>query len=87
MEPTFAQLTPSWFARAYTYTGSIGAFRYRFFHDDEKTLHASVYSEMCYECADDIQSRDFLWDEEGVEDLKSWLQKEYDAFLSRSSQP
>lgn len=86
MEPTFAALTPAWFARAYTYTGSIGDFRYRFFHDDEKTLHVSVYSKVCFECADDVESKDFLWDDEGVADLKAWLQEQYEAFLANIPQ-
>ena len=81
MHPQFACLTPHWFYRAYVYTGSIGDFRYRFDRDaDANMLHTAVYSRLCYEVADDVQKRDFSWDDAGVEELKSWLQRQYEAF-------
>ena len=35
MHPQFAELTPTWFNRAFVYTGSIGEFRYRFAGDKD----------------------------------------------------
>ena len=81
MHPQFEVLTPQWFKRAFVYTGSIGDFRYRFATDnDNKQLHAAVYSVYCYEVATDVKEQDFSWDEDGVAQLKNWLQSEYDAF-------
>ena len=81
MHPQFACLTPHWFYRAYVYTGSIGDFRYRFDRDaDANMLHTADYSRLCYEVADDVQKRDFSWDDAGVEELRSWLQRQYEAF-------
>ena len=70
MHPQFAELTPTWFNRAFVYTGSIGEFRYRFAGDkDNGVLHTAVYSNLCYELAQDKEERDFPWNEEGVEAL------------------
>ena len=81
MHPQFACLTPHWFYRAYVYTGSIGDFRYRFDRDaDANMLHTAVYSRLCYEVADDVQKRDFSWDDAGVEERKSWHQRQSEAF-------
>ena len=82
MHPQFQELTPQWFKRAFVYTGSIGDFRYRFAHDDKETLHAAVYTRLCYEAASDVVRQDFPWTEEGVQQLKSWLQERYEAFLA-----
>ena len=63
MHPQFAQLTVTWFRRAFVYTGSIGEFRYRFACDEkEKLIHAAVYSDVCYELALDKVEQDFSWD-------------------------
>ncbi len=85
MHPDFAQLTPAWFLRAFVYTGSIGDFRYRFAHEDKATLHAAVYTVFCYEQAADRMEQDFPWTEEGVEQLKAWLQERYDHFTAAHS--
>ena len=80
MHPNFEVLTPRWFKRAFVYTGSIGEFRYRFANDKEHSLiHAAVYTHFCYEMAKDVQEQDFPWDEEGVEQLKVWLQEKLEA--------
>ena len=84
MHPQFQPLTPQWFKRAYNYTGSIGDFRYRYFHDNEETLHVSVYSKVCFELADDVVSRDFHWTEEGVRELQTWIQGKYEAFAAKN---
>ena len=83
MHPQFQPLTPQWFKRAYIYTGSIGDFRYRFAHDNEETLHVSVYSKVCFELADDVVSRDFPWTDEGVAALQQWVQERYEEFSGR----
>lgn len=84
MHPNFQELTPHWFKRAFVYTGSIGDFRYRFANDaEQKQIHAAVYSHFCYEVAKDVVSQDFSWDDEGVEQLKQWLQHALDAFEQR----
>lgn len=84
MHPQFAEMTPTWFQRAFVYTGSIGEFRYRFAGDREGgVLHTAVYSNACYELAQDREEQDFPWNEDGVEALKSWLQEKYEAYCAR----
>jgi len=82
MHPQFQDLTPRWFRRAYVYTGSIGDFRYRFQHNNGDTIKVSVYSRVCYELADDVTEREFPWTEEGVAELRQWLQERYEAFVN-----
>ena len=84
MHPQFAQLTVTWFRRAFVYTGSIGEFRYRFACDEkEKLIHAAVYSNLCYELAQDKVEQDFSWDEPGVAQIKDWLQEHYEQYLAQ----
>lgn len=81
MHPNFAILTPRWFDRAFNYTGNIGDFRYRFVMDaDGAQVHAAVYSVYCYERARDREERDFPRTDEGVAQLRDWLQEKLDAF-------
>ena len=88
MHPQFSQLTSQWFKRAFVYTGSIGDFRYRFASDKNAgQIHTSVYSVFCYEAARDVKSRDFSWDEAGVEELKLWLQQAYDIYTTTGKLP
>ncbi|MBO4854027.1 MAG: hypothetical protein J5482_02630 [Oscillospiraceae bacterium] len=82
MHPQFAILNTRFFLRSHVYTGSIGAFRYRFAHSDSQTLHAAVYTDLCYEKAHDVTERDFPWTDTGVEALKAWLQERYESFIS-----
>ena len=79
MHPQFQQLTPTWFNRAYVYTGSIGDFRYRY-ATDKDVIHVATYSVYCYEVAQDKTERDFPWTEHGVVELKNWMQSQYEAF-------
>ena len=79
MHPNFSQLTPRWFKRAFVYTGNIDDFRYRFEMDkDNGLLHTAVYTVYCFEVAKDVQQQDFPWDDQGVEQLKAWVDKEYE---------
>lgn len=82
MHPQFELFTPQWFYRAHVYTGSVGDFRYRIAHDAD-TLHAAVYSKVCYEVADDVESRDFPWTAEGVAALQEWIQGRYESLAAK----
>lgn len=86
----FARITPGWLHRAYVYTGSVGPFRhdfrYRCQQDAEnKQIHAATYSQLCFELAADVEQRDFPWDEEGVANLRQWLQSQYEQFSGTES--
>jgi hypothetical protein len=86
----FSVMTPSWFNRAYVYTGSVGPFdrdfRYRCEQDEaNRLLHAATYSRVCYELAEDAEKRDFTWDEPGVDALRQWLQSQYEAFAAKTA--
>ena len=86
MHPNFSQLTPRWFKRAFVYTGNIDDFRYRFEMDkDNGLLHTAVYTVYCVEVAKDVQQQDFPWDDQGVEQLKAWLQERYDHYTREGS--
>lgn len=82
MHERFQELTPRWFHRAHVYVGSIGPcfhdFRYRFAQDAKaSTITASVYTNKCFELAEDVETQEFPWDEAGVEALKQWLDQHY----------
>ena len=88
----FSVITPSWLNRASYYTGSVGPlgrdFRYRFQQDnDNHMIRAAVYSRLCYEKARDVKEEVFAWDEEGIAQLRQWLQEEYEAFCRREGIP
>ena len=86
MHPNFSQLTPRWFKRAFVYTGNIDDFRYRFEMDkDNGLLHTAVYTVYCFEVAKDVQQQDFPWDDQGVEQLKAWLQERYEHYTGEGS--
>lgn len=88
MHPQFAQLTARWFLRAFNYTGSIGDFRYRYLMEkDHSAIHAAVYTRLCYEAATDVVERDFAWTDEGVEELKAWMQSAYEVFIETGKVP
>lgn len=83
----FAQMNVNWLNRAYLYNGSCGPmfhdFRYRLNMDaKEKKVTASTYSKACYEVAEDRETQVFDWTEEGVEQMKQWLQERYEAFAA-----
>lgn len=84
MHPQFAVLTPRWFKRAYVYTGSIGEFRYRFKRGKrDDPLQVAVYTNLCYEAAVDVEEREFPLTDEGVEEVKAWLQEKYEAYCQK----
>ena len=92
MQEIFSQMTTGWFHRDYVYTGSVGQlFRFRYeqgkTEEGEPLLHAAVYSRVCYEKAEDVERRDFPWDEEGVEALKNWYEERYEQFAAAHGLP
>ena len=88
MHPQFAQLNNQWFMRAFNYTGSIGAFRYRYLMEkDHSVIHTAVYTRLCYEAATDVVERDFAWDDAGVEQLKAWMQQALETYETTGKLP
>lgn len=84
MHPQFEVLTPRWFKRAYVYTGSIGEFRYRFKRGkSDEPLQVAVYTNLCYEAAVDVEEREFPLTDEGVVEVKAWLQEKYEAYCQK----
>lgn len=82
LERILQALSPKWFDRATVYTGSEGAFRYRF-RREKDTVFAAVYRNVCYEKATDVEEREFPRTEEGVAELRQWVQERYEAFLAQ----
>ena len=76
------------FTKAAIYPGSIGTFRYRFqregWTDGKGTLTVWVYENTSFELAKDVESQTFPWTEEGVEQVKAWLEEK---LAERGSQP
>lgn len=67
------------------YTDSRKDFRWRYcpnFDGDEKSLTASVYTTKSFECADDVESKNFPLTEEGFEESKTWVQQKFDEFVA-----
>ena len=66
----------------------IGTFRYRFqregWTDGKGTLTVWVYENTSFELAKDVESQTFPWTEEGVEQVKAWLEEK---LAERGSQP
>ncbi len=88
MHPQFSQLTNQWFMRAFNYTGSIGNFRYRYLMEkDHSAIHTAVYTRFCYEVATDVVERSFPWNDEGVEQLKAWMQQALETYEQTGTLP
>lgn len=72
----FAFITLTVPKRAPVFPGSVGTFRYRLVRDGkagEGTIQASVYENICFEKARDIETETFPWTEEGMAQIRSWL--------------
>ena len=95
----FDHLNVAFFTKAAIYPGSIGTFRYRFqregWTDGKGTLTVWVYENTSFdpiwrrrlnsfELAKDVESQTFPWTEEGVEQVKAWLEEK---LAERGSQP
>ena len=75
----FDHLNVAFFTKASIYPGSIGTFRYRFqregWTDGKGTLTVWVYENTSFELAKDVESQTFPWTDEGVEQVKAWLEQ------------
>ena len=84
----FDHLNVAFFTKAAIYPGSIGTFRYRFqregWTDGKGTLTVWVYENTSFELAKDVESQTFPWTEEGVEQVKAWLEEK---LAERGRQP
>ena len=78
MESSFSFLNSGFFTKAEVYPGSLGPFRYRFKREGwigSGRIQAWVYENTCFELAEHIETETFDWTEEGVEALRSWLDR------------
>ena len=88
MEDPFAFLTLNFLKKSEIFPGSLGTFRYRFqregWTDGKGVLTVWVYENTSFELAKDAESQTFPWTEEGVEQVKVWLEQKLE---ERGSQP
>ena len=88
MEDPFAFLTLNFLKKSEIFPGSLGTFRYRFqregWTDGKGVLTVWVYENTSFELAKDVESQTFPWTEEGVEQIKVWLEQKLE---ERGSQP
>ena len=78
MESSFSFLNSGFFTKAEVYPGSLGTFRYRFKREGwigSGRIQAWVYENTCFELAEHIETETFDWTEEGVEALRTWLDR------------
>ena len=72
----FAFLTLTVPKRAPVFPGSVGTFRYRLVRsgkENEGTIEASVYENICFEKAQNIETQTFPWSEDGMAQIRAWL--------------
>ena len=78
MENSFDFLNMNFFTKASVYPGSIGTFRYRFQRTGwigDGSIQAWVYENTSFELAQDVETETFPWTEEGVEQVRAWLEQ------------
>ena len=78
MENSFDFLNMNFFTKASVYPGSIGTFRYRFQRTGwigDGSIQVWVYENTSFELAQDIETETFPWTEEGVEQIRAWLEQ------------
>lgn len=64
------------------YTDSRKDFRWRHCPDKENgVIHAATYTVMCYECADDVEEKDFPFSPEGLEEANAWIESKFREFV------
>lgn len=83
----FAFLTLTVPKRAPVFPGSVGTFRYRLVRDGKEndgTIQASVYENICFEKAQHVETETFPWTEEGMGQIRAWLTEKLN---ERGSQP
>ena len=80
MERHFEFLDMNFFTRASVFPGSLGTFRYRFqrtgwLNKPDSTIQVWVYENTSFELAREIETETFPWTEEGVQQIKDWLER------------
>ena len=78
MSGHFDFLNMSFFTKASVYPGSIGTFRYRFQRTGwlyDGSIQVWVYENTSFELARDVETETFPWTEEGVEQIRAWLEQ------------
>lgn len=86
MHPQFSELTPRWFKRALCVHRQHRRLSLSLRHGQgRRSAHTAVYTVYCFEAANDVQQQDFPWDDQGVEQLKAWLQERYDHYVQEGS--
>ena len=78
MSGHFDFLNMSFFTKASVYPGSLGTFRYRFQRTGwigDGSLQAWVYENTSFELAENVETETFPWTEEGVEQVRAWLEQ------------
>ena len=78
MENSFDFLNMNFFTKASVYPGSIGTFRYRFQRTgwmEDGSTQVWVYENTSFELAQDVETETFPWTEEGVEQIRAWLEQ------------
>lgn len=80
MEQHFEFLDMNFFTRASVFPGSLGTFRYRFkrtgwLNKPDSEIQVWVYENTSFELAQEIETETFPWTEEGVEQIKAWLEQ------------
>ena len=81
--PTWEMLKPK---SENIYTASRKDFRGRYnpVYDkktDEGKLTVSVYTTLCYECANDVQEKDFPYSKEGLCQANEWISAKFQEFI------
>ena len=81
--PTWEMLKPK---SENIYTASRKDFRWRYnpVYDektDEGKLTVSVYTTLCYECANDVQEKDFPYSKEGLCQANEWISAKFQEFI------
>lgn len=87
MESKFDFLTLQFFTKAEVYPGSLGTFRYRFQRSgwmNDGVIQVWVYENISFELAQDVETESFPWTDEGVAQIKSWLDQK---LAERGSEP
>ena len=83
----FAFLTLTIPKRAPVFPGSVGTFRYRLVRsgkENEGPIEASVYENICFEKAQNIETQTFPWSEDGMAQIRAWLAEK---LRERGAQP
>ena len=78
MSGHFDFLNMSFFTKASVYPGSLGTFRYRFQRTgwmEAGSIQVWVYENTSFELAQDVETETFPWTEEGVEQIRAWLEQ------------